>query len=164
MKKFLLISLWCILLLVTWLWILIKTTPVKTDVSVSIEGFPEWAIANKIATRWYQIWWMDMVTTMIWENGWFDVKRVSPTNDYWLCQLHYTRHKQFINSSGFNSWENQVDYCAWVWQDAIKKWRLPQTFCAYNHRTIYKTRVTVNNKPYKKILWVKIFKRLWILN
>ena len=51
---------------------------------------------------------------------------VSPTNDHWICQLNYKRHKDFIDSKEFSDPINQIHYCQEVWQDSIKKWKMPR--------------------------------------
>lgn len=63
------------------------------DYRILIDWFPYDSDANKVANYWYEqsSWNLDMIATFIAENGWFDKLRVSKTNDYWLCQLHYNR-------------------------------------------------------------------------
>lgn len=129
---------------------------VYTERSVQISWFPEDSLANDISTIWYNINWLDMVTTMIWENWWFDKDIISITNDHWLCQLNYRRHKDFINSTGFKDPFNQAYYCAEVWQDAVRKNRLSTTFYAYKNRKLYTNRVSVIEERYYKIFNYKI--------
>ena len=45
------------------------------------------------------------------ENWRWDPNRVSATNDHWLCQLHYSYNKEFINSPDFKDPYKQLDYC-----------------------------------------------------
>jgi len=130
---------------------------VNTETVVEIKWFSTWALANDIATIFYSWGWIDMVTTMIGENWGFNKDIVSITNDHWLCQLNYKRHKDFINSPWFRDPVTQANYCVEVWHDAIKKNRLNTTFYAYNHRSLYKDRVTVIEKTYYKIFWEKIY-------
>lgn len=53
----------------------------------------------------------DMILTRTSENGAWWWRVVSPTRDYWLCQLHYPYHQEFINSEEFKDPYNQLDYC-----------------------------------------------------
>lgn len=69
---------------------------------------------------------LNLVYTFTAENGGRNTGTVSPTSDYGICQLHYTRHKDFINSPDFDSSYKQIDYCLGVWQDAIKKHKMPR--------------------------------------
>lgn len=124
---------------------------VKTEIRIEISWFPKQSLANDISTIFYNSGWLDMVTTMIGENWWFNKDIVSITNDHWLCQLNYKRHKDFINSPEFKDPYNQARYCTEVWKDAIKKNRLSTTFYAYNHRSIYKKRVSVLTRHYYQI-------------
>jgi len=55
---------------------------------------------------------------------WWRVK--SPTNDHWICQLNYRRHKTFIDKPEFKDPYNQIHYCQEVWEDAMKKWSMPR--------------------------------------
>lgn len=86
---------------------------------------------------WYN---KDVVLTFLWENWTFELKRRSGKiwsnwhYDYWLCQLNYQRHKNFINSEDFKNPYKQLDYCLWVYQDWMKKWKIRTTFYAYNVR------------------------------
>jgi len=57
-----------------------------------------------------------------WAWGWWVV---SPTKDYWICQLHYKYHKQFIDSEEFKDPKAQIRYCQEVREDAIRKWSMP---------------------------------------
>jgi len=59
------------------------------------------------------------------ENKSWHTGTVSKTKDYWIVQLHYTRHKNFINSKDFNDPRKQLDYGLGVWIDAKKKWVMP---------------------------------------
>lgn len=129
---------------------------IKTDYSVFIKGFPEDSLANQISTIRYKWGWLTMVTTMIWENGWFDKDIKSITNDHWLCQLNYRWHKDFINSTWFKDPFNQAYYCLEVWNDAIKKKRLPTTFYAYNWRKRFENRVSVKETKYYELFNYKI--------
>ena len=59
----------------------------------------------------YDIWGIDFVKMIECENGRWDPKRVSETHDHWLCQLHYSYNKKFINSPEFKDPYKQLDYC-----------------------------------------------------
>jgi hypothetical protein len=70
-------------------------------------------------------WTTDRRSMKIGANGYYD---------YWICQLNMQRHKKFIQSEAFNNPYEQIKYCYWVRQDAIRKWRLKTTFYWYNVR------------------------------
>ena len=59
----------------------------------------------------YEIWGIDFVKMIECENGRWDPNRVSETHDHWLCQLHYSYNKKFINSPEFKDPYKQLDYC-----------------------------------------------------
>lgn len=114
---------------------------------ISIKWFPEDSIANRVANKVLSEVGIDMVLTLIWENGTFRLDRKSNQiwsnwyYDYWLCQLNYKYHKKFIDSEDFKNFEKQTEYCIWVWNDAVKKNKLSTTFYAYNVRNKYKDRI-----------------------
>lgn len=91
--------------------------------------------------NWYNYSCLNLILTFTAENGWWHRDRVSPTSDYWLCQLHYKRHKDFIDSPEFKEPANQIQYCLEVRQDAYKKWRMP--WVAYSNRNAMKSRFTI---------------------
>ena len=59
----------------------------------------------------YHLWWIEFVKLIECENGRWDPKRVSKTNDRWLCQLNYKFNRKFINSPDFADPYKQLDYC-----------------------------------------------------
>lgn len=59
----------------------------------------------------YHLWWIEFVKLIECENGRWDPKRISKTNDRWLCQLNYRYNKKFINSPDFADPYKQLDYC-----------------------------------------------------
>ena len=59
----------------------------------------------------YNVWGMDFVKLIECENGTWDPKKVSKTHDHWLCQLHYSYNKKFIDSPEFKDPYKQIDYC-----------------------------------------------------
>lgn len=67
-----------------------ETVPQYT---IWVVWFPEDSIANDIVNYWYDqsSGNLDMIATFMAENWGFDVNKVSRTNDYGLCQLHYNR-------------------------------------------------------------------------
>ena len=96
----------------------------------------EW-LSYMYEKSWYD---KDMILTFLSENDnmglnrpsnatWFNGQRA-----YWICQLYYTYHKDFINSEDFKNPYRQMDYCIWVWKDAKKRWIIPTTFYAYSFR------------------------------
>lgn len=98
----------------------------------------------------YQKWWQDFLLTIEGENGLWKWDRKSMIvwknwySDYGICQLNAQYHSKFIFANGsnlkagfsedFKDTYKQIDYCFWVWQDAINKNRLKTTFYAYNSR------------------------------
>lgn len=96
-----------------------------------------------IKKNWYNYSCLNLILTFTAENWWWHWDRVSPTNDYWLCQLHYKRHKDFIDSPEFEQPENQIQYCLEVWQDAYKKGRMPRV--AYSKRNAMKSRFIITH-------------------
>jgi hypothetical protein len=59
----------------------------------------------------YEIWGIDFVKLIECENGTWDPQKVSKTHDHWLCQLHYSYNKKFIDSPEFKDPYKQIDYC-----------------------------------------------------
>ena len=59
----------------------------------------------------YHLWWIEFVKLIECENGRWDPKRISKTNDRGLCQLNYKYNKKFINSPDFADPYKQLDYC-----------------------------------------------------
>jgi len=59
----------------------------------------------------YHLWWIEFVKLIECENGRWDPKRISKTNDRWLCQLNYKYNRKFINSADFADPYKQLDYC-----------------------------------------------------
>ena len=123
---------------------------VYTTWTISVKWFPEDSIANRVVNKVLNEVGIDMVLTLIWENWTFRLDRKSMmigTNgyyDYWLCQLNYQYHKDFIDSKDFKDWEKQTEYCIWVWNDAVKKNKLSTTFYAYKTRNAHKDRIIYN--------------------
>ena len=69
------------------------------------------SVIQDYANYAYEIWWIDFVKLIECENGTWDPNKVSKTNDHWLCQLHYSYNKDFINSPDFKDPYKQLDYC-----------------------------------------------------
>lgn len=99
-----------------------------------------WAGDHK--KNWYNYSCENLILVWTAENWWWHRDRVSPTSDYWLCQLHYKRHKNFIDSEEFKDPINQIEYCQEVWEDAYKKWRMP--WMAYGNRNAMKERFIIS--------------------
>lgn len=74
-----------------------------------------WYATNSVVQDYvdyaYNVWGIDFVKLIECENGRWDPKRVSKTNDHGLCQLHYKYNKKFINSEDFKDPYKQIDYC-----------------------------------------------------
>lgn len=73
----------------------------------------------------YKLWWIDFVTMIECENWTWDSKRVSKTNDHWICQLNYRYNKEFINSDWFKDVYTQLEYCYEKWKINPKLWYWP---------------------------------------
>ncbi len=81
------------------------------------------------------LWKWDRKSMIVWSNGY---------SDYGMCQVNAQFHARFIFANGQNLkawfWKDfqdpykQIDYCYWVFKDAIVKWRIKTTFYAYNVR------------------------------
>lgn len=74
-------------------------------------GFTSWDNRQLIIQRAYELGGLEFVSMIECENGNWDMYRVSKTNDHWICQLHYSYNKEFINSDQFNDWNRQLEYC-----------------------------------------------------
>lgn len=78
----------------------------------------------------YSLGGIDFVKLIECENWRRDPKRISKTNDHWLCQLNYKYNKKFIDSEEFLDPYKQLDYCyekykinpkLWYWPNRIIK-------------------------------------------
>ena len=82
----------------------IDTTPEEKPMSIidkdnplgykiTIKWYPYDSIANQVSNWRYDnsSWDVDMISTRLCENGWFNPNSVSQTNDHWLCQLNYNK-------------------------------------------------------------------------
>lgn len=126
-----------------------RNQPEKKEKAVAKENkvlkleWPETDPRQDLINYAYNLGWKDFVLTLEGENGLWTVDRRSMMiwknwhYDYWLCQLNTRWHGEFVSSKEFQDPYKQLDYCFWVWQDAIKKWRLTTTFYAYNVRNRY---------------------------
>lgn len=93
----------------------VSETESKTDnYTIWIVGYPLDSLANEIVNYWYNqsSGDLDMIYTFIAENWGFDVNKVSRTNDYWLCQLHYNRTNAVrINDERWSDPMYQAEVC-----------------------------------------------------
>lgn len=69
------------------------------------------SVIQDYANYAYDLWWIEFVKLIECENWRWDPNRVSKTYDHWLCQLHYSYNKKFIDSSDFKDPYKQLDYC-----------------------------------------------------
>ena len=69
------------------------------------------SVIQDYANYAYDLWWIEFVKLIECENWRWDPNRVSKTHDHWLCQLHYSYNKKFIDSSDFKDPYKQLDYC-----------------------------------------------------
>ena len=90
------------------------------------------SVIQDYANYAYEIWGMDFVKLIECENWRRDPNRVSQTHDHWLCQLHYSYNKDFIDSPDFKDPYKQLDYCyekyktnpkLRYWPDRRIKWK-----------------------------------------
>lgn len=89
-------------------------------------GFSSWDNRQAIIQYAYKKWWIDFITMIECENGNRDAKAVSRTRDYWICQLHYSYNKEFIDSDRFNDVYSQIDYCYEKWKINPNLWYWPK--------------------------------------
>lgn len=73
----------------------------------------------------YHLWWIEFVKLIECENGRWDPKRISKTNDRGLCQLNYKFNRRFINSPDFADPYKQLDYCYEKYKINPKLWYWP---------------------------------------
>jgi|GEM_PF-6608935 len=123
-------------------------------------GYPENSHVQELAEYAYTLGGEDFLLTLEGENGRWEWDRKSELvgkndyRDYGLCQLNGQYHGKFIFANGrnrdsgysqdFKNPKRQIEYCFEVWQDAVKKNRLPTTFYAYNIRHKRKNRFIFN--------------------
>jgi len=83
---------------------------------------------------------LDFVLTLDAENGLWQIDRKSNIvgangySDFGLCQLNMKYHEPFIRSAEFKNGNAQIDYCAGVWDNAMKRGIIRTTFYGYNTR------------------------------
>lgn len=76
----------------------------------------------------YEIWWMDLVTTIECENGTWNMYRQSDVirnwkreESYWFCQVHRPDHQEIVDNPLFRSdYKWQLDRCA----ELLKWWTI----------------------------------------
>lgn len=74
----------------------------------------------------YDLGWIDFVTMIECENGQRNPESISKTDDHWLCQLHYSYNKEFIDSEEFKDPYTQLDYCYEKWKINPNLWYWPK--------------------------------------
>ena len=73
----------------------------------------------------YEIWGMDLVTTIECENGTWNMYRQSTVvknwkreESYWFCQISQVYHPEIVNTDEFwNNWRRQLEKC-----NELMKW------------------------------------------
>lgn len=83
-------------------------------------GFSEDSIVQQYVQYAYEIWWMDLVTTIECENWTWNMYRQSDVirnwkreESYWFCQVHRPDHQEIVDNPLFRSdWKRQLDRCA----------------------------------------------------
>lgn len=111
---------------------------------IQVQWFPLDSDATRIVNyRYNNNQDIDMIATYICENWDFDILSISPTNDYWLCQLHKnsTNNVRIYNPLRKVSREYQAKVC-------LEK---REAVASKNIRSCYKIR----NKFKKRILFIK---------
>ena len=88
-----------------------KVRPVVQQESITHKWYATDSVIQDYVNYAYEIWGIDFVKMIECENGRWDPNRVSETHDHWLCQLHYSYNKKFINSPEFKDPYKQLDYC-----------------------------------------------------
>ena len=87
--------------------------------TIGVVWFPEDSLANEIVNYWYDQsnGDIDMIATFIAENWWFDHTKVSKTNDYGLCQLHWNKtNRKWIEDERRSDPMYQAEVCLDKWQ------------------------------------------------
>ena len=88
-----------------------RVRPVVQQENITHKWYATDSVIQDYVNYAYDIWGIDFVKMIECENGRWDPKRVSKTHDHWLCQLHYSYNKKFINSPEFKDPYKQLDYC-----------------------------------------------------
>lgn len=107
--------------------------------SITIDWFDYDSIANRVASYRYdnnedKDDAISMIGTMLRENGWFNTNSVSPTRDYWLCQLQYnSTNKIRIDDPRWKTYEFQMEVCLDKWKAVEDK----NIRAAYKYRNKY---------------------------
>lgn len=86
--------------------------------TIWVVWYPVDSLANEIVNYWRDQTSgdMDMILTFIAENGWFDATKVSRTNDYGLCQLHYNKtNARWIDDERWSDPMFQAEVCVDKW-------------------------------------------------
>jgi len=128
----------------------VETTTEQTHWSptqlITVQWFPKWAMAHKIASYAYDIseWDLDFLYTIGSENWTFDMYRRSWIiwanwyYDYGICQINNWYHPHIVNTKEFwESREFQVEKC---WE--LYKWWT--RFYWYDTRHKVANRFTIN--------------------
>jgi len=99
------------------------------------------AVWDLVYSYLFRVWWYDveMLETFVAELDTCKFDTVSETNDYWICQLHYKYHKEFIDSDMFDNPLHQADYCAQKRKKAKSEWRMPRYW--YRVRSDYRRQI-----------------------
>jgi hypothetical protein len=88
-----------------------RVRPVVQQENITHKWYATDSVIQDYVNYAYEIWGIDFVKMIECENGRWDPNRVSKTHDHWLCQLHYSYNKKFINSPEFKDPYKQLDYC-----------------------------------------------------
>lgn len=141
---------WILILFRLFTWMLLRPTLSTVWPMITVNDFSADSDANKIVQYRYDnsSWDMDMISTFKCENGWFDIKTISKSNDYWLCQLHYDFNKEVINDKMWLSgWQFQAKVCLDKWKNARSKYIRN----CYKIRKYYKDDFTITDWLWKKL-------------
>jgi len=113
--------------------------------SISVKWFPEDSDANRIARYRYENskWDMDMLQTFVCENWGFNVATVSPTHDFWICQLHgNSTNNVWILDERWGNREYQAKACLDKWNAVQNK----NAWACYKIRNNYGDRFILSPK------------------
>ena len=84
---------------------------IENTVSIVHKWFSSDDERQKMVQYAYSLWWLDFVKLIECENGNWNPKAISSTNDYGICQLNYAYNEKFILSEDYKDVYKQLDYC-----------------------------------------------------
>lgn len=113
--------------------------------SIVHEWYAQDSVVQDYVNYAYNKWGIDFVKLIECENWRRDPYRVSSTHDHWICQLHYSYNKDFIDSEDFHDVYKQIDYCYEKYKVNPNLWYWPSRKINWQKCTDYvSTRFTFN--------------------